>query len=437
LAPEKIVREMVIIQITIFLGRMGNMRATNTGKSTGNIINYEEEVKKCRTQEDLLGENGLIKRILKDALEKILEAEMQEYMGRKKHERTDEEDPNYQNGYRQKAVRSSAGEFEIDIPRDRQSGFEPKVIENYQSNCGEFDKKIISMYAKGMTVRDIQAQVKEMYGVDISPDFISHVTDKVMEAVNDWQNRVLDAVYPIIYMDAIHYKIRTDGKVMNRAAYICLGINKEGYKDILGIWIGENEGAKFWLSVCNELKARGVQDILLACVDGLKGLPDAIKSVFPNADIQTCVIHQIRNTIKYIGSKHQKEFMKDLKTVYKAATEEIALQNLELLENKWGSKYSVVINSWYNNWENLSTFFKYPPQIRRIIYTTNTLEGFNRQLRKVTKSKSVFPTDESLRKSLYLATMDIIKKWTMPIANWGQTIAQFAVIFEGRLDLGI
>jgi putative transposase len=300
LAPEKIVREMVIIQITIFLGRMGNMSATNTGKSTGNIINYEEEVKKCRTQEDLLGENGLIKRILKDALEKILEAEMQEYMGRKKHERTDEKDPNYRNGYRQKAVRSSAGEFEIDIPRDRQSGFEPKVIENYQSNCGEFDKKIISMYAKGMTVRDIQAQVKEMYGVDISPDFISHVTDKVMEAVNDWQNRVLDAVYPIIYMDAIHYKIRTDGKVMNRAAYICLGINKEGYKDILGIWIGENEGAKFWLSVCNELKARGVQDILLACVDGLKGLPDAIKSVFPNADIQTCVIHQIRNTIKYI-----------------------------------------------------------------------------------------------------------------------------------------
>ena len=412
------------------------MSTTNARKSAGNI-NYQEEVRKCKTQEDIFGENGLMKRLLKDAMESILEAEMQEHMGRKKHERSNEDEPNYRNGYRQKPIRSSAGEFDIDIPRDRQSGFEPKVIENYESNCGEFDKIIISMYAKGVSVRDIQAQLHDIYGIDVSPDFISHVTDKVMENVKDWQNRVLDNVYPIIYMDAIHYKIRDDGRVTNRAAYICLGINTEGYKDILGIWIGENEGAKFWLGVCNELKARGVKDVLLACVDGLKGLPDAIKSVFPDVDIQTCVIHQIRNSIKYIASKEQKEFMKDLKTVYKAATEEVALQNLELLENKWGKKYSVVISSWYNNWENLSTFFKYPPQIRRIIYTTNTLEGFNRQLRKVTKTKSVFPTDEALRKSLYLATMDIMKKWSMPVSYWGETITQFAILFEGRLDLGL
>jgi len=416
---------------------MGNMNTAKTEGNTGNTINYAEEVRKCKTQEDIFGENGLLKRLIKDVIENMMQAEMDEYLGRKKNERSDEEDPDYRNGYRQKSIKSSVGEFEVDIPRDRKGSFHPKVVENYQSTCGEFDRKIIGMYAKGMTVRDIQAQIKDVYGVDVSPDFISNVTDKVMAGVNDWQNRVLDRIYPILYMDAISYKVRDDGKITNRAAYICLGINTEGYKDILGIWIGENEGTKFWLSVCNELKARGVQDILMACVDGLKGLPDAIKTVFPDVDIQTCIIHQIRNTMKYIGSNDKKEFMKDLKTVYKAATEEAAVRNLELLENKWGKKYSVVISSWYNNWENLSTFFKYPADIRRIIYTTNTLEGFNRQLRKVTKSKSIFPHDDALKKSLYLATMDIMKKWTMPVANWGQTIAQFSILFNGRLDLGL
>jgi transposase-like protein len=416
---------------------MGNMSTVKASTNTGNIINYEEEIKKCKTQDDLFGENGLLKKLIKDAIEKMMEAEIEEYMGRKKYERTDTDEPEYRNGYRKKTVKSSVGEFDVNIPRDRQSGFKPIIIENYQSTCGEFDKKIIGMYAKGMTVRDIQAQIREVYGVEVSPDFISMVTDKVMTNVADWQNRLLDKVYPIVYMDAMHFKVRDDGRVVNRAAYICLGINKEGMKDILGIWIGESEGAKFWLGVCNELKVRGVQDILLACVDGLKGFPEAIKSVFPDAEIQTCIIHQIRNSIKYVASKDKKEFMKDLKPVYKAASEEIGFQNLELLESKWGKKYSIIIKSWYDNWENLSTFFKYPPEIRKIIYTTNTLEGFNRQLRKVTKTKSVFPNDEALKKSLYLGTMDILKKWTMPVANWGQVVAQFAILFEGRLELGL
>lgn len=413
------------------------MSTVKASTNTGNIINYEEEIKKCKTQDDLFGENGLLKKLIKDAIEKMMEAEIEEYMGRKKYERTDTDEPEYRNGYRKKTVKSSVGEFDVNIPRDRQSGFKPIIIENYQSTCGEFDKKIIGMYAKGMTVRDIQAQIREVYGVEVSPDFISMVTDKVMTNVADWQNRLLDKVYPIVYMDAMHFKVRDDGRVVNRAAYICLGINKEGMKDILGIWIGESEGAKFWLGVCNELKVRGVQDILLACVDGLKGFPEAIKSVFPDAEIQTCIIHQIRNSIKYVASKDKKEFMKDLKPVYKAASEEIGFQNLELLESKWGKKYSIIIKSWHDNWENLSTFFKYPPEIRKIIYTTNTLEGFNRQLRKVTKTKSVFPNDEALKKSLYLGTMDILKKWTMPVANWGQVVAQFAILFEGRLELGL
>ena len=413
------------------------MTTAKVAGNTGNIINYAEEIKKLKTQEDIFGENGLMKRLIKDMLENMLQGEMDEFLGRKKNERCEYEEPDYRNGFRQRPVLSSAGEMEIDVPRDRKGQFKPKAIENYQSTCGEFDKKIISMYAKGMTVRDIQSQIKDIYGIEISPTFISSVTDKVMQTASDWQNRMLDKIYPIIYMDALYYKVRTDGRIINRAAYVCLGVDMEGQKDILGLWIGESEGAKFWLSVCNELKARGVQDVILACVDGLAGLPDAIKTVFPDVDVQTCVVHQIRNSLKYIASKDKKEFTKDLKTVYKAASEDIAFQNLNLLESKWGKRYDVVISSWYNNWESLSTFFKYPQEIRRIIYTTNTLEAFNRQLRKVTKSKSVFPTDDSLKKSLYLATMDIIKKWTMPVPDWGRTIAQFSIMFKGRLDLGL
>lgn len=400
-------------------------------------IDYKAEVAKCKTMEDVTGKNGLIQRLLKDVIQNILEAEIAEHLGREKSERLDTAADNYRNGHYKKNIRSGEGEIELDIPRDRKAEFEPIVVPKYQTNCSEFDKKVIAMYAKGMTTRDIKAHLEELYGIDVSPAMISAITDKVMGAAADWQDRMLDPVYPIAYLDAIHYKVRDNAKIVSKAAYICLAINKEGYKDILGIWIGESEGAKFWLSVCNDLKNRGVQDILIACVDGLKGFPEAIKTVFPETEIQTCIIHQIRNSIKYIGSKNQKEFMQDLKKVYQAPNEENAVEALQNLENKWDGKYPVVIKSWYNNWENLSTYFKYPPEIRRIIYTTNTLEGFNRQLRKVTKNKSVFPTDEALKKSLYLATMDIMKKWSMPIANWGRTISQFAILFEDRMDLDL
>lgn len=400
-------------------------------------INYQEEIKKCKSMEDVVGKNGLMQKLLKDVMQNLLEAEMTNHIGRDRYERSDEPAINYRNGYSSKTVKSSLGEMDVDIPRDRNGEFEPQILQKYKTVCNDLDNKIIGLYAKGMSNRDIKAQLEELYGINVSPSMISTITDKIMGSAAEWQNRTLDKVYPIAYLDAVHYKVKDDHRIVSKAAYICLAINKEGYKDVLGIWIGENEGAKFWLSVCNDLKNRGVEDILIACIDGLKGFPDAIKTVFPKTTIQTCVIHQIRYSLKYIASKDQKEFMADLKLVYKAASEEVALQQLQLLEHKWGKKYGVVISSWYSNWENLSTYFEYPVEVRKIIYTTNTLEGFNRQLRKVTKTKTMFPTDDSLKKSLYLATGDIMKKWSMPIANWAQTISQFAIIFEGRLTLDL
>lgn len=300
--------------------------------------------------------------------------------------------------------------------------------------CNELDKKVIGLYARGMSVDDIKSEIDELYGVDISPSMISKITDKVMETAIAWQNRPLEPIYPILYMDAIHYKIKEDHKIISKAAYICLGIDIKGYKDILGIWIGEQEGAKFWLSVCNDLKNRGVKDVIIACMDGLKGLPDAIKAVFPEVNIQSCIIHQIRNSIKYIASKDSRDFMKDLKEVYKAVNEDQALKALDYLEETWGSKYSIVTQSWINNWDNLSTYFAFPPEIRRIIYTTNTLEGFNRQLRKFTKVRTSFPTDDALRKALYLATEQIMVKWTSPLHNWHSTLAQLSIMYGDRLE---
>jgi transposase-like protein len=258
-----------------------------------------------------------------------------------------------------------------------------------------------------------------------------------MEEATEWFSRPLSKIYPIAFLDAVHFRVRTDSRIQNRAAYICQGINQDGYKDILGIWIGENEGAKFWLGVCNQLKNRGVEDILISCVDGLTGFPDAIRAVFPKTEIQLCIIHQIRNSLKYIASKEQKEFMRDLKLVYRAPSEEIALCELDRLSSKWGKKYSIVIDSWLNKWTDLSTYFKYPPDVRRMIYTTNSLEGFNRQLRKATKVRTIFPTDEALKKALYLVTLDVIKKWTSPVQNWGQAVTQFAITFSDRMDLGL
>lgn len=398
-------------------------------------IDYQEEIKKCKTMEDVVGKNGLMQRLLKDVIQQLLEAEMDEQLGREKYERTCSSDSkNYRNGYSKKNIDSSFGEVDLDVPRDRKAEFDPVIVKKYETKCNELDKKIIGLYARGMSTRDIQAELEELYGIDVSPTMISKITDKVMTSAAEWQNRMLDPIYPLIYLDAVHFKVRDEHRIVTKAAYICLGIDMEGYKDILGIWIGEAEGAKFWLGVCNDLKNRGVKDILIACMDGLKGLPDAIRAVFPEVSIQSCIIHQIRNSIKYISYKNKKEFMRDLKQVYKAPTEEIALAQLDSLKEKWDVQYPMVIDSWYSNWDKLSTFFAYTEEIRKIIYTTNALEGFNRQLRKFTKAKTVFPTDDSLRKSLYLATECVMKKWTSPIPNWGITLAQLTIKFKERID---
>lgn len=399
-------------------------------------FDYNEEVKKCKTIDDVIGKDGLVQRLIKDVLENILEVEMGEHLGRDKYDRQtdiDQDDRNYRNGYSKKTLRSSFGDVDLDVPRDWKAEFEPQIIKKYETVCNELDKKIISLYAKGMSTRDIQAEVEDLYGITLSPSMISKITDKVIATATEWQNRMLDEIYPIVYLDAMYFKVRSNGKIVNKAVYICLGYTLEGYKDILGIWVDEAEGAKFWLSICNDLKNRGVKKILIACMDGLKGLPQVIKTVFPTVDIQTCIVHQIRNSIKYIASKDKKAFMKDLKEVYKAPTEDLALVQLDNLKEKWGSNYGMVIDSWYNNWNNLDTFFKFSPQIRKLIYTTNVLEGFNRQVRKFTKVRTIFPTDESLNKCVYLATMEIMEKWTQPIHNWGTTLAELSLYFEEQL----
>ena len=405
------------------------------GRKNDINFDYNSEVKKCKTIDDVLGKNGLVQRLVKDVLENILEAEMDEHLGRDKYQRQSDIEPserNYRNGYSQKNLRSSFGTVDLDIPRDRKSEFEPQIVKKYETVCNELDKKIISLYAKGMTTSDIQAEIEDLYGITISPSMVSKITDKVIATATEWQNRMLDKIYPIVYLDAMYFKVRSNGKV-NKAVYICLGYTMEGYKDILGLWVDEAEGAKFWLGICNDLKNRGVKEILIACMDGLKGLPQAIQTVFPSANIQICIVHQIRNSIKYIASKDKKSFMKDLKEVYKAATEELVLAQLDKLKETWGNSYGMVIDSWYNNWNNLSTFFDFSPRIRKIIYTTNALEGFNRQVRKYTKSRTIFPTDESLNKCVYLATMEIMEKWTQPVPNWGATLAELTLFFTEEL----
>ncbi|WP_302653311.1 IS256 family transposase [uncultured Clostridium sp.] len=406
------------------------------GRKNDINFDYNSEVKKCKTIDDVLGKNGLVQRLVKDVLENILEAEMDEHLGRDKYQRQSDIEPserNYRNGYSQKNLRSSFGTVDLDIPRDRKSEFESQIVKKYETVCNELDKKIISLYAKGMTTSDIQAEIEDLYGITISPSMVSKITDKVIATATEWQNRMLDKIYPIVYLDAMYFKVRSNGKIVNKAVYICLGYTMEGYKDILGLWVDEAEGAKFWLGICNDLKNRGVKEILIACMDGLKGLPQAIQTVFPSANIQTCIVHQIRNSIKYIASKDKKSFMKDLKEVYKAATEELALAQLDKLKETWGNSYGMVIDSWYNNWNNLSTFFDFSPRIRKIIYTTNALEGFNRQVRKYTKSRTIFPTDESLNKCVYLATMEIMEKWTQPVPNWGATLAELTLFFTEEL----
>jgi len=379
-----------------------------------------------------------IKNMLKDlmgsTIQRMLNSELDDELGYEKYDVQNKETDNSRNGYSKKTVRSEYGEIELDIPRDRNGEFEPQIVKKNQTEIKGIEGQIISMYAKGMSNRDIETHLQELYGIEVSPTLISKITDRILPEIKEWQSRMLRSVYPIVFMDAIHYSVRKDGIVVKKAVYIAIGIDIEGQKEILGMWIGEAESSKFWLSIMNEIKNRGVRDILIASVDGLNGFSEAIRAVFPMTEIQRCIVHQIRNSTKFISYKDLKPFTADLKPIYKAATETLALQELDAFDSKWGTKYPNAVRSWRNNWEELSAFFKYPQEIRKIIYTTNAIENFNRQLRKVTKTKSAYPSDEALIKALYLAVRDITKKWSGRIQGWGTILDQLMIYFDGRIS---
>jgi len=364
----------------------------------------------------------------------MLEAELETHLGYAKHDTRSKQTDNSRNGHSRKTLTSEYGDVEIAVPRDRKGEFEPEIVQKNQTNTVGIEEQVIALYARGVSTRDIQAHLHQLYGLDVSPTLISNITDKLLPMIKEWQSRPLHSVYAVVFLDAIHYKVKQDGQVVNKAAYMVVGIDLEGQKDVLGIWIGENESAKFWLTVLNELKGRGVEDILITCVDNLKGFSEAISACYPKSDIQKCVVHQIRNSLKYVSYKDFKAVTAALKPIYKASTEEAALDELDKFEAAWGAKYPLVVKSWRGNWDELSTFFRYPAEMRRMIYTTNLIEGYHRQLRKVTKGKSIFPTDESLTKMLYLATMDVTKKWTMRVQNWGMILSQLTIYFPERVE---
>lgn len=375
-----------------------------------------------------------LKDMLGDTIEQMLEAELEDQIGYPKGEKP-EGIGNSRNGYSNKVLKTKSGEIDINVPRDRYATFEPQIVKKYQTDVSHIEEQIISMYGKGMTVRDISKHVEDIYGFSVSEGLVSKITNKILPNIQEWQNRPLEEIYPIIFLDAIHYNVRQDGSITKKAVYLIIGINMEGKKDVLGIWVGENESSKFWLTVINELKNRGVKDILIASIDGLSGFSEAIHAVFPKTEIQRCIIHQIRSSTKYVSYKEIKELTRDLKEVYKAPSEEIALNNLDKFESKWSKKYPSCVNSWRVNWPHLSTYFKYPIEVRTLIYTTNAMENFNRQLRKVTKSKSIFPTDAALTKSLYLAMVDATSKWTSRVRNWDYILNQLSIYFDDRINI--
>ena len=379
--------------------------------------------------------NSIMRDMMSVLLEGALDEELNEELGYSKYDYRNKDTDNSRNGHSKKTMHTSYGDMDVAIPRDRKGEYEPRLIQKYQNTVTQdMEEKIISMYAKGMTTGDIEAHLKELYDLDISDSTISRVTDKILPIAKEWQSRPLEEVYAVVFMDAIHYHVRYEGRIVKKAVYIAIGINLDGRKDVLGMWVGENESAKFWLSVLNGLKNRGVNDILIACIDGLSGFTNAIEAVFPQTEIQQCIIHQIRNTTKYVSYKDIKALMADLKRVYAAIDEDTALQELERFDEIWGGKYPKIADNWRDKWVHLSTYFKYPQAVRTLIYTTNTIEGFNRQLRKVTKNKGVFPTDDSLFKMLYLAMMDITKKWTGRRRDWGEIHSQLEIFFADRIS---
>jgi transposase-like protein len=391
-------------------------------------FDFKAALKAIQEGKPLLGKEGILSPLIKKLTEAALEGELDSHLGQ-------EISANRRNGKSRKTIKSLNGNFELCTPRDRDGTFSPQLVKKHQTSLSdEIEQKIIALYGLGMSYQDISAHLNEIYGLEVSTGTLSAITDKIIHTVKEWQARPLASIYPIVWLDAIHYKIRENGKVVGKAVYTILGVNIEGRKEVLGLYISEHEGANFWLQVLTDLSNRGVKDILIACVDGLKGFPEAILTIFPNTEVQLCVVHQIRNSLKYVGSKHQKEFMADLKRIYKASTKDLAESELDILSDKWNDKYPIVITSWRNNWERLSQYFKYPEDIRRIIYTTNTIEAVHRQFRKLTKTKGAFPNQDSLLKLLYMGIQNASKKWTMPVQSWSLTISQLAIFFEGRLD---
>lgn len=372
-----------------------------------------------------------LKDLLGGTIKEMMEAEMDEHLGYQKSQRSDSDD--YRNGYKSKRVNSSYGTMDIQVPQDRKSTFEPQVVRKRQKDISSIDQKIISMYAKGMTTRQISETLEDIYGFEASEGFISDVTDKILPQIEDWQKRPLSEIYPVLYIDAIHYSVRDNGVIRKLAAYVILGINLDGQKEVLTIQEGDNESAKYWLSVLNELKNRGVKEILILCADGLSGIKEAIAAAYPKTEYQRCIVHQVRNTLKYVADKDRKPFANDLKTIYHAPSEEQALEALEKVREKWSVKYPNSMRSWKQNWDAICPIFKFSPEVRKVIYTTNAIESLNSTYRKLNRQRSVFPSDTALLKALYLATFEATKKWTMPIRNWGQVYGELSIMYEGRL----
>ncbi|WP_143276700.1 IS256 family transposase [Brevibacillus brevis] len=396
----------------------------------------KEQIKQWIKEKDMKSVDDVqsaLKELFAETIQEMLEGEIESTLGYAKHDTKNKRTANSRNGHSKKTVRSEYGEVDIQIPRDREGEFEPVIVKKHQSNVTGIEDQILALYAKGVSTRDIQDHLQQLYGIEVSPTLISNVTNKIVPLIKEWQNRPLQSVYAVVFLDAIHFKVKQDGAIVNKAAYMVIGIDLDGHKDVLGMWIGENESAKFWLHVLNELKNRGVQDILITSVDNLRGFTEAISSCYPKTEIQKCVIHQIRNSIKYVSYKDLKRVTAELKPIYKAPTEQAALEELDQFEQTWGSKYPLMVRSWRTNWDEIATFFKYPPEIRKLIYTTNVIESYHRQLRKVTKGKAVFPTDDALLKMLYLVTMDVLRKWTGRVHNWGQILMQLSVFFEDRV----
>lgn len=392
----------------------------------------DEILGSAKTQDDLFGKDGLIKQISKRFMERLLEMEMTNHLGYAKHAIEGHNGGNSRNGKTKKTIKTGNGEIEIAVPRDRESEFAPVLVEKRQSHLKGLDDQVLSLYARGMTVRDIQSHLTELYGTEISRDLISAMTDAVLEDVKEWRNRPLDPIYPIVFIDGFVAKCRLDGRVSNRTVYIIYGINLDGQKEVLGLYLGENEGAKFWLQVLTEIKNRGVKDIYILCADGLKGLPESVTATFPETIFQTCVVHMIRNSLNYVPYQEKKAVANDLKKIYQAATRELAEQELDNFDEIWGNKYAAIVKSWRHNWERITPFLDFPLEIRKVIYTTNIVESLNATLRKAVRNRGHFSTEDSLMKVLYLAIRGVSKKWTMPIRDWKQALNHFAIMFPNR-----